>query len=50
MYATLWECLRLPADTSNGGFLARFKTENFYQCVTGRSLLIGDVATCIPTG
>ena len=50
IYHALWECLKIPADTSNGGFMERFKTENVYQCVSGRNLLIGDVATCVLPG
>lgn len=49
VYYSFWECLNLPADPSNGGFLQRYKTENFYQCIANHSLFIGSVAMCIPT-
>ena len=48
MYAAFLECRKLDADTSEG-FVARYKTENFYQCAENYSLLVGEVARCVPT-
>ena len=48
VYRAEWACLKIPADTSNNGFLARFNNENFYECIPDYFLRIDKDAKCIP--